>query len=92
MATTESIISSAASLEERIVAKELGVIAGTQVKGASLDDVKAAIELGVQRTLLENMSLDKMKEAVKLTANRARLEASRNVTLAKCENDCGDRS
>lgn len=62
--------------------QRIGCHRRTQVKGASLDDVKAAIELGVQRTLLENMSLDKMKEAVKLTANRARLEASRNVTLA----------
>jgi len=53
-----------------------------EVEAATLDDVKKAIELGVERILLDNMTLDRLSEAVKLTANRAKLEASGNVTLA----------
>ena len=53
-----------------------------EVEASTLDDVKEAIELGVQRILLDNMSLDMLKEAVRLTGDRAKLEASGNVTLA----------
>ena len=53
-----------------------------EVEASTLDDVKKAIELGVQRILLDNMPLDMLKEAVRLTDDRAKLEASGNVTLA----------
>lgn len=76
-------IACAGSLAEAVTrARAAGTDLEIEVEAATLDDVKAAIELGVQRILLDNMSLDMMKEAVKLTANRARLEASGNVTLA----------
>ena len=76
-------ISCAGSLAEAVSrARASGTDLEMEVEAASLDDVKTAIELGVQRILLDNMSLDMMKEAVKLTANRAILEASGNVTLA----------
>lgn len=52
-----------------------------EIEAANLQDVEAAIALGIQRILLDNMSLTMMKEAVKLTARRAQLEASGNVTL-----------
>lgn len=52
-----------------------------EIEAANLQDVEAAIALGVQRILLDNMSLTMMTEAVKLTAKRAQLEASGNVTL-----------
>jgi nicotinate-nucleotide pyrophosphorylase (carboxylating) len=75
-------IACAGSLAEAVKrARASGTDLEIEVEAATLDDVKTAIELGVQRILLDNMSLDMMKEAVKLTARRARLEASGNVTL-----------
>ena len=52
-----------------------------EVEAVSLADVEAAIALGVERILLDNMSVDMMRDAVKLTAGRAKLEASGNVSL-----------
>jgi nicotinate-nucleotide pyrophosphorylase (carboxylating) len=53
-----------------------------EVETRSLDDVREALRLGVQRILLDNMSLEMMREAVAICDGRARLEASGNVTLA----------
>ncbi len=44
-------------------------------------DVREALDLGVERILLDNMPVEMMREAVKLNAGRAKLEASGNVTL-----------
>jgi nicotinate-nucleotide pyrophosphorylase (carboxylating) len=52
-----------------------------EVEARTLVDVGAALSLGVERILLDNMPLDSMAEAVRLNAGRARLEASGNVTL-----------
>ena len=52
-----------------------------EVEARTLDDVCAALELGVARILLDNMTPDMMREAVSLNAGRAKLEASGNVTL-----------
>jgi nicotinate-nucleotide pyrophosphorylase (carboxylating) len=52
-----------------------------EVETRTLADVAAAIDLGVERILLDNMSLDQMRAAVKLCAGRAKLEASGNVDL-----------
>ena len=52
-----------------------------EVEARTLEDVRAALELGVQRILLDNMSTEMMSEAVTLTNSRAKLEASGNVTL-----------
>ena len=52
-----------------------------EVEARTLDDVREALALGVERILLDNMSLETMRQAVHLTAGRARLEASGNVTL-----------
>ncbi len=52
-----------------------------EVEARTLDDVRAALDCGVERILLDNMTIDAMREAVKLTAGRAKLEASGNVTL-----------
>ncbi len=54
-----------------------------EVETRTLDDVRAALELGVERILLDNMTLDEMRQAVQLAAGRARLEASGNVTLER---------
>jgi nicotinate-nucleotide pyrophosphorylase (carboxylating) len=52
-----------------------------EVEARNLEDVKAALSLGVERILLDNMSNEMMKEAVSMTDGRAKLEASGNVTL-----------
>lgn len=52
-----------------------------EVEARTLDDVRAALGLGVRRILLDNMPPDLMRQAVSLSAGRAKLEASGNVTL-----------
>jgi nicotinate-nucleotide pyrophosphorylase (carboxylating) len=59
--------------------------AGTQleieVETRTLDNVREALALGVERILLDNMSIEMMREAVGICAGKVRLEASGNVTL-----------
>jgi nicotinate-nucleotide pyrophosphorylase (carboxylating) len=52
-----------------------------EVETRTLDDVREALELGVERILLDNMSLEMMREAVAITEGQAKLEASGNVTI-----------
>lgn len=59
-----------------------------EVEARTLDDLREALALGVERILLDNMSNDMMAEAVKIRDDFARrrpvmplLEASGNVTL-----------
>lgn len=52
-----------------------------EVETRTLEDVRQALELGVERILLDNMSPDMMAQAVAITAGRAKLEASGNITL-----------
>jgi nicotinate-nucleotide pyrophosphorylase (carboxylating) len=52
-----------------------------EVETRTLNHVREAIELDVNRILLDNMSTDMMREAVEFVAGRARLEASGNITL-----------
>lgn len=52
-----------------------------EVEARTLEDVRAALDLGVQRILLDNMSLEMLTKAVQMTAGRAALEASGNINL-----------
>lgn len=52
-----------------------------EVEARTLEDVRAALDLGVQRILLDNMSPEMMTKAVQMTAGRAALEVSGNVNL-----------
>jgi nicotinate-nucleotide pyrophosphorylase (carboxylating) len=52
-----------------------------EVEARTLDQVQEALELGVDRILLDNMPLEWMAEAVRLCAGRAKLEASGNINL-----------
>lgn len=52
-----------------------------EVETRTLDNVREALALGVQRILLDNMSVGVMREAVTICGGRAKLEASGNVTL-----------
>ncbi|MCJ7584497.1 MAG: carboxylating nicotinate-nucleotide diphosphorylase [Anaerolineales bacterium] len=53
-----------------------------EVEARTLGDVRAALDLGVESVLLDNMSTEMMSEAFRLTNGCAKLEASGNVTLA----------
>ena len=75
-------IAAAGSLSEAVrCARNSGAGLEIEIEAANLEDVRAGIELGVERILLDNMSLAMMKEAVRITGNRAKLEASGNVNL-----------
>jgi nicotinate-nucleotide pyrophosphorylase (carboxylating) len=52
-----------------------------EVEARTLPDVEAALKLGVERILLDNMSIETMTEAVCITNRKAKLEASGNVSL-----------
>ena len=52
-----------------------------EVETRSLDNVREALALGVERILLDNMSVETVREAVAICDGRAKLEASGNVTL-----------
>jgi len=54
-----------------------------EVETRTLDDVREALSLNVDRILLDNMSIEMMREAVEITARRVRLEASGNMTLER---------
>lgn len=72
----------AGSLAEAVrLARASGSTLETEVEARTIEDVETAIQLGVERILLDNMTTETMKQAVTITAGRAKLEASGNVTL-----------
>src|SRR5690349_16657146 len=62
--------------------REAGVAVEIEVEARTLDHVREALALGVERILLDNMTFELMREAVHITGGRAKLEASGNVSLA----------
>ncbi|MDE7362344.1 MAG: carboxylating nicotinate-nucleotide diphosphorylase [Oscillospiraceae bacterium] len=52
-----------------------------EVETRNLDEVKEALECGVDVIMLDNMTLDQMTEACGLVDGRAKTEASGNITL-----------
>ena len=73
----------AGSLPEAVKrAREVNPNIGLEVEARTLEDVQAALDLGVRRILLDNMTPETMRQAVAITAGRAKLEASGNITLA----------
>ena len=52
-----------------------------EVECATLDEVRAALDAGAPRILLDNMDTGELREAVALAGGRAELEASGNVSL-----------
>jgi nicotinate-nucleotide pyrophosphorylase (carboxylating) len=51
------------------------------VEARTLDHLREALSLGVERILLDNMTSELMREAVQICAGRAQLEASGNVSI-----------
>jgi nicotinate-nucleotide pyrophosphorylase (carboxylating) len=62
-------------------ARASGTTLPIEVETRTLENVREALELGVERILLDNMSAEVMLAAVKMANGRAKLEASGNVTL-----------
>lgn len=60
--------------------EKMGHTVKIEVEVENLDELKEALELGVEVIMLDNMSCEAMAEAVKITNGRAKLEASGNVT------------
>jgi nicotinate-nucleotide pyrophosphorylase (carboxylating) len=58
-----------------------GTTLSIEVETRTLENVREALGLGVERILLDNMTPETMREAVNLAGGRAKLEASGNVTL-----------
>ena len=52
-----------------------------EVEVKTLMELQEALDLGLDRIMLDNMSLDEMREAVRLANGRVPLEASGNVSL-----------
>lgn len=73
----------AGSLVEAVCrARAAGTHLEIEVEARTLEHVQVALEIGVQRILLDNMTLDLMHQTVIISGGRAKLEASGNVTLA----------
>jgi nicotinate-nucleotide pyrophosphorylase (carboxylating) len=58
-----------------------GTSLDVEVEARTLADVQTALNLGVDRILLDNMSVELIRKAVDLNSGRAKLEASGNVNL-----------
>jgi len=52
-----------------------------EVEARTLEDLREALSLGVERVLLDNMTIETMREAVAMNGGKAKLEASGNITL-----------
>lgn len=61
--------------------KKAGHMLQIEVEARTLDDVKEALDCGVNVIMLDNMSTEDMKKACELVNGRAKTEASGNVTL-----------
>lgn len=53
-----------------------------EVEARSIEEVREALEMKVERILLDNMTTEMMNQAVRLNNGFAKLEASGNVTLS----------
>lgn len=62
------------------VRKNLGHMVKIEVETRNLDEVKEAVDTGVEVIMLDNMSNDEMAQAVEYVNGRALLEASGNIT------------
>ena len=61
--------------------KKAGHMLQIEVEARTLDDVKEALDCGVNVIMLDNMTTDDMKAACELVNGRAKTEASGNITL-----------
>ena len=62
------------------VRQNLGHMVKIEVETRNLEEVKEALDTGVEVIMLDNMLCDDMKKAVEITNGKALLEASGNIT------------
>ncbi len=62
-------------------AKELNPGKPVEVETENLDELKAALDAGADRIMLDNFTIPMMKEAVAINQGKAQLEVSGDVTL-----------
>jgi nicotinate-nucleotide pyrophosphorylase (carboxylating) len=76
-------IAAVGSIGEAVFRVRLGDTRGRpiEVEVANLDQLREALDLEVDRILLDNMTLEQMRQAVELAAGRVPLEASGGVSL-----------
>ena len=75
-------IDHAGSITEAVnLVRGSGTVLEVEVEARTLAEVGEALDLNVERILLDNMCIQDLRRAVTLVAGRARLEASGNVTL-----------
>ena len=60
--------------------EKMGHTVKIEVEVSDLEQLKEALDLGVEIIMLDNMNCEDMTKAVEITAGRAKLEASGNVT------------
>lgn len=78
----ENHIVAAGSIAKAVAtARRLSPELEIEVEVEDLDELRQALETGVERVLLDNMDIDTLRQAVKLNAGRARLEASGGISL-----------
>ncbi len=76
----------AGSIKDAILrVREAKIGLNIEVETRTLEEVAIALDLGVDRILLDNMSCDLMKQAVTMASGSVELEASGNISL---ENVC----
>ncbi len=67
----------------RRVKKSLAANLKIEVEVRNLDELSEAVELGVDRILLDNMSIPEMRRAVKIVGGKVPLEASGNMNIRR---------
>lgn len=60
--------------------EKMGHTVKIEVEVGDLEQLREALDLGVEIIMLDNMSCEDMAKAVEITNGRAKLEASGNVT------------
>ena len=75
-------ITAAVTLAKQQVDKSILI----EVEVETLDQLKEALSVGIDRVLLDNMDLPMLSEAVKINKGMAKLEASGNITLGNIRN------
>ncbi|MBK1706333.1 carboxylating nicotinate-nucleotide diphosphorylase [Halochromatium glycolicum] len=77
----ENHICAAGSISAAVAAaRRLAGGVPVEIEVESLDELREALEAGVERVLLDNFGLPELRRAVELTAGRSRLEASGGIT------------
>jgi len=79
----ENHISAAGGIKEavEIIHQNVSFVKKIEVEVESLDQIKEALEVGVDIIMLDNMDTKLMKKAVELINKKALVEASGNITL-----------